>query len=344
MAKRKKVRAVLVGCGGISRAWLTPAQKIRDLEIVGLVDLHQPAAEGRKEEFGLEKAVVGTDQKQVIKETEPDAVFDCTVPEAHCQVVTTALKAGCHVLGEKPMADSMANARKMVKAAEEAGRIYAVIQNRRYCPPPRRLRSFLESGAIGEITTVDCDFYIGAHFGGFREVMEHVLLLDMAIHTFDMGRFVSAADPVSVYCKEWNPKGSWYQHGASAVCVFEMTGGIIYTYRGSWCAEGVNTTWESSWRIIGTKGGVTWDGADGFRAEQVTGTDGFFTPKKEVKVPQRAPKEKQNGHEGLLREFVRCVQSGDTPETICTDNIKSLAMVFGAVESAKKGKEIAIKL
>ena len=67
----------------------------------------------------------------------------------------------------------------------------------------------------------------------------------MAIHTFDMARFISGADPVAVYCKEWNPSGSWYDHDASAIAIFEMTGGIVYTYRGSWCAEGLNTTWES---------------------------------------------------------------------------------------------------
>jgi predicted dehydrogenase len=76
---------------------------------------------------------------------------------------------------------------------------------------------------------VNADFYIGAHFGGFRDQMQHVLLLDMAIHSFDQARMVMQADPVSVYCREWNPKGSWYQHGASVVAVFEMTGGIVYT-------------------------------------------------------------------------------------------------------------------
>src|SRR6266581_2652143 len=72
---------------------------------------------------------------------------------------------------------------------------------------------------------------IGAHFEGFRQHMRHVLLLDMAIHTFDAARLLTGADPVSVYCKEWNPVGSWYDHDASAVAFFEMTNGIVYTYR-----------------------------------------------------------------------------------------------------------------
>ena len=62
-----------------------------------------------------------------------------------------------------------------------------------------------QAGTLGPLTTLHSDFYIGAHFGGFREQMRHVLLLDMAIHTFDAARLLSGADPVAVYCQEWNP-------------------------------------------------------------------------------------------------------------------------------------------
>lgn len=340
----EKIRAVLVGCGGMSRRWLEVAKGIPDLEMVGLVDIRVEAARKRAEEFGLQDAVISDDMKHTLEQTSPDVAFDCTVPEAHVHVTLEALRHGCHVLGEKPLADSMENARKAVAAAEEAGKIYAVIQNRRYDPRIRRLRSFLESGKIGPITTVDSDFYIGAHFGGFRDHMEHVLLLDMAIHTFDAARFITGADPVSVYCKEWNPSGSWYDYDASAVAVFEMTGGIVYTYRGSWCAEGLNTTWESDWRVIGQEGSVKWDGGDNFQAQVVAETGGFFSKWQDAKIPPHDPRGKAGGHEGLIREFVQCVQTGDIPETICTDNIKSLAMVFGAIESAKLGRPVEIKL
>jgi len=338
----EKIKVVLVGCGGMSRRWLEVAKGIRNLEIVGLVDIREEAARKRAEEFGLQDAVISDDMKHTLHQTSPDVVFDCTVPEAHVHVTLEALRHGCHVLGEKPMADSMENARKAVAAAEEAGKIYAVIQNRRYDPQIRRLRSFLESSEIGPITTVNSDFYIGAHFGGFRDHMKHVLLLDMAIHTFDAARFITGADPVSVYCKEWNPSGSWYDHDASAVAIFEMTGGIVYIYRGSWCAEGMNTTWESDWRVIGEKGSVKWDGGDNFQAQVVTETGGFFSKWQDAEIPSHDPRGKVGGHEGLIREFVQCVQTGGIPETICTDNIKSLAMVFGAIESAELEESVII--
>ncbi len=338
-----EIKAVLTGCGGMSGAWLNAVKEIPDVRMVGFVDINEEAARKRREEYGWSDAITGTDLQAVLNRVNPDVVFDVTIPEAHTQVTLTALEHGCHVMGEKPMADSMENARKVVAKAQETGKLYAVIQNRRYDPSIRRMRAFLQSGALGDVTTVNCDFYIGAHFGGFRDRMEHVLLLDMAIHTFDQARFLTGADPVSVYCREWNPKGSWYDHDASAVAVFEMTGGLVYTYRGSWCAEGLNTSWECDWRMIGETGSAKWNGGGEFRAQAVNQSEGFMSQLNDVEVPENDPGAKVGGHNGLIREFIECVRHGGVPETVCTDNIKSLAMVFGAIESAEKGCEVKIE-
>jgi predicted dehydrogenase len=340
MAETLKV--VLAGCGGMSAAWLKAANEIPGLSIVGLVDINETAAQKRRDDFDLRDAITDTDLNKVLDHTNPDIVFDCTVPEAHISVTLAALSHGCHVLGEKPLADSMDNARKMVEAAKKAKRLYAVIQNRRYLPSARRVKHFLSSAALGSITTVDCDFYIGAHFGGFRDHMKHVLLLDMAIHTFDAARFLTGADPVAVYCKEWNPAGSWYDHDASAIAIFELTDGIVYTYRGSWCSEGLNTTWECDWRFVGDQGSAKWDGGDGFQAQAVASTGSFFSKHTDLVLPGVDTTGKVDGHAGLIREFVHCVRTGTTPETICTDNIKSLSMVFGAIQSAETGRRVEL--
>ncbi|MBN1249865.1 MAG: Gfo/Idh/MocA family oxidoreductase [Anaerolineae bacterium] len=344
-----ELSAVLVGCGGISRAWLKTIVQLDDVRLVAAVDLDEDAARNRVAEFELAGTEVATDLEAVLGKLKPDIVFDCTVPTAHHPVTLTALQHGCHVLGEKPLADSLVHAREMVAAAEVAGRIYAVMQNRRYDPNIRRLKAFLDTGVLGRLTTVNSDFFIGAHFGGFRDHMAHVLLIDMAIHTFDAARFLMTTDgrpaeALAVYCKEWNPPGSWYDHDASAVAIFEMNEEIVYTYRGSWCSEGLNTTWESRWHIIGERGSVTWDGADGFQAEVVVEPGGFFSKWQAVDVPALAGPTKSGGHDGAIREFVRCVRSGAVPETVSSDNIKSLAMVFGAVASAESGAREGIVL
>ncbi len=338
----ESLRAVLVGCGGMSAAWLRAAKEIPGLELVGLVDVREEAARQRAEEFELAGARLDTDLTRTLEQLRPDAVFDCTVPEAHHSVTLEALRFGCHVLGEKPLADSMEHAREAVQAAHEAGRIYAVIQNRRYDPRIRRLRRLVASGGVGALTQANSDFYIGAHFGGFRDRMEHVLLLDMAIHTFDMARLITGADPVSVYCREWNPGGSWYDHDASAIAIFEMTGGLIYTYRGSWCAEGLNTSWEADWRLVGERGSITWDGRETIRAQAVSETGGFHSTLTDLPVPDPESADRHGGHGGLIREFVECVRTGATPETVCSDNIKSLAMVFAAIESSRRNAPVPV--
>ena len=340
----ERVRAVLVGCGGMSRRWTEVSKAHAQLDLIGFVDMDEAAARARAADYGARDAVIGTDLARILDEVRPDAVFDCTVPEAHTQITVTALERGCHVLGEKPLADSMDNARRSVAAARAADKIYAVIQNRRYDANIRRLARTLRSGAIGPLTTLNSDFYIGAHFGGFRDRMPHVLLLDMAIHTFDAARLLLAADPVAVYCREWNPAGSWYDQDAAAIAVFEMSSGVVYTYRGSWCAEGLNTTWEADWRIIGQQGSITWDGADGFRAETIAATGEFRSQMQDLALAPARSEDRIGAHEGIIHEFVDCLQHGGTPETVCTDNIKSLAMVFGAIESAKSGRRIEIEV
>jgi predicted dehydrogenase len=337
------LKAVLVGCGAMSRAWVETSKTIPNFQLVGFVDIQESAAQRRSDEYGGQ-AAVGTDLKSILDQTQPDIVFDCTIPEAHMNVTLTALRHGCHVLGEKPLADSMDNARRMVDAAKEAGKLYAVVQNRRYDWNIRRLKRLIENGTLGDLTTLNSDFYIGAHFGGFRDHMKHVLLLDMAIHTFDAARFLSGADPVSVYCKEWNPAGSWYDQDASAVAIFEMSSGLVYTYRGSWCADGLITTWESDWRIIGQKGTVRWSGDERMNAQVVAADGGFISTYADVDIPTDPQTHKVDGHKGLIADFVECVRSSRIPETVCTDNIKSLAMVFGAIESAETGKVVDIRI
>lgn len=337
------MNAVLVGCGSISQAWLKALSVIKDVTLVGLVDLDESLAKARAEQFKLDLQT-SSSLADMLAELKPDLVFDCTVPQAHFEVTLTALAAGCHVFGEKPMADSFAEAKQMIAAAKKAERVYAVMQNRRYDPNIQALKTFLNTAVLGDITTIAADFFIGARFGGFRDHMQHILIKDMAIHTFDAARFLVNANPVAVYCHEWNPTASWYDQDASAIAIFEMSGGLVFNYRGSWCAEGLRTTWESEWRIIGTKGSVSWDGAQGFKAEIIEDASGFTSTYESIDVPLVQNDNFESGHQGAIRAFVNALLAGKKPETICTDNLNSLAMVLGAVESSEAKQRIDIKL
>lgn len=331
-------RVVVVGAGGISGAWFPPL-KAEGLDIVGVVDLSEERAKAQLAKHGLQ-AEVSSDLARTLRRTRPDFVVDLTVPDAHCKVTCTALRAGCHVIGEKPMAASMAEARRMVKASEESGKLYMVSQSRRYVPRHRGLRAALTAGRIGDLTTVNCDFYLGCHFGGFRDEMESPLILDMAIHHFDLARMMTGASPVAVYAKEFNPKGSWYRGDVAASCIFEMSDGIVFTYRGSWCAEGLHTSWHGDWRFVGTRGTVCYERDQTPRGAVVAGDTGFNRPLECFEVPDVA--EGGQGQHGALQELLAYLREGVPPQGECHDNIQSLAMVFGAMASARKGRRVAI--
>lgn len=341
------LKAVLCGCGAMAHGWMRALAMQPDLArsvtIAGLVDLDIAVARSLAEAFGLSDVEIGNDLEAVLEKTNADILFDVVIPAARQPVVAAGLKHGCHVLSEKPMAASLDEARQLVRLAEEAGRIHAVVQNRRFISGVRRMRRFVESGAIGDLSGIHCDFFLAPHFGGFREAMDNVLLLDMAIHTFDAARFVSGRQPQSVYCVETNPAGSWYAHGASANAVFRFSDEVIFTYRGSWCAEGRRTSWESSWRLVGSKGMLTWDGEESFDATVAGDEPGLLRGHRTVDVPDAPHEQETHGHASVIAGFLESIGSGRPPETAGFDNIKSLAMVFGAIESAKTGQPVAIQ-
>ncbi len=337
----KKHKALLVGAGGMGKAWGKNLLAHSDrVDLAGWVDIREGAAATAAEELNAPDVHADTDLARAIAVVKPDFVVDVTIPEAHHDVTLAALAAGIPVLGEKPMADSMEAAREMVAASERANTLYMVSQSRRYDARLHTFRRLIE-GRVGALGILNSDFYIGAHFGGFRDEMDHVLLLDMAIHTFDAARYLSGADPVSVYCEEFNPSWSWYKGASSATALFEMTGGLRYVYNGSWCAEGRQTSWECEWRAAGPNGTATWDGVQSAPvADIVTERKGFHSPVEAV--TEEAEKDVPGGIAGSLRDFLHALETGETPMGECHDNIKSLAMVFAAIESAQTGKRVAV--
>ncbi len=330
-------KAIVVGAGGISGAWFPPLAA-HQVTVVAVVDLNLANAEKAIERFELSEAEAFDDLDAALAGVPADFVVDLTVPVAHGEVTCKALNAGLDVLGEKPMANSIADAQKMVAASRLNGRMYMCSQSRRYDPKHVCLRE--QVNELGELTTINCDFYLGAHFDGFRAAMDHVLLLDMAIHHFDMARMISGCEPLSVYTHEFNPKGSWYNHGASALCIFEMTNGVVFTYSGSWCSEGLHTSWNGDWRFVGTRGSVNYVRNEISKSVPPADAEAFI---REVEPePIQAKALEYNGQSGALAEFLDSLENSSTPQGLGEDNIHSLAMVFAAVESAKRGEKVMI--
>lgn len=332
---------LIVGAGGISNVWLRNCKQL-DIEVRGVVDLDLQRARAQIEKYEL-NAFAETELSKALEKADADFVADLTVPDAHCTVTCAALEAGCHVVSEKPMANSMDEARRMVATAETTGKLYMVGQSRRWIPNHEAIRRFLAGETLGPLTTANCDFYIGAHFGGFRAAMESPLILDMAIHQFDLARMMTGKDPVAVYCHEFNPAGSWYAGDAAATAIFEMTDGVVFTFRGSWCAEGFQTSWNGTWDFHCRFGGVHYENNAPPTAVKVVSEEGFRRERQEILVPPvELPEPKEHG--GSLVEMLRFLETGRTPQTECHDNIKSLAMVFAAMQSARTKQRVEINV
>jgi predicted dehydrogenase len=320
------LRVVVVGAGGMGRAWLRTVEESPLVELAGIVDLDLEAARAAAAWLGRPDLPVGAGTARLASDVGAQAVINVTVPAAHHPVTTEALAAGLPVLGEKPVASTVAQGLSLAAAAELHGQLFMVSQSRRYNRQLFEAKRL--SASLGRVGIVSAEFFKAPHFGGFRDAMDHPLLLDMAIHQFDMARFLLDADPVSVFCQEYNPSWSWYRGDAGATAVFEMSGGERFVFTGSWCSPGQETSWNASWRISGESGTVLWDGDN----EPVTSLapDGGSSddPGQEIA--------------GSLRDFVAAVRTGSIPMGRVHQNIMSLAMVEAAILSAATGSRVSL--
>jgi predicted dehydrogenase len=208
-----------------------------------------------------------------------------------------------------------------------------VAQNYRYHAPVQTLYHTLhrsaEQGGFGAIGAVKVDFFKGPHFGGFREEMPYPLIIDMAIHHFDLMRFFLGRDPVALYGRSWNPAWSWFKGDASAAVTLDFGGDVVVSYNASWCSQGQATPWNANWRFECAEGVVA------LTDDQVTTqrVDGEL-----VLVPPMEPQRLAQAY--LLHEFYEAVTLGKPPVTTCQDNIKSLAIVFDVIQSFVSGAAV----
>lgn len=323
------VRIIQVGAGGMGRAWLGTIGRSPDAELVGLVDIAPGAAEAAIEATGTAPVPTATSLPDLLGRVEADAVVNVTIPEAHAEVSITALLAGLPVLCEKPAADTTAAALSMAAAAEVSGRLMMISQSRRYYGHVVALRQLITR--IGGAGFVECSFFKAPHFGGFRDRMAYPLLIDMAIHQFDLARLLIGSEPVSIFCESFNPPWSWYAGDAAAQVSTIFTDGSRFAYTGSWCSPGLETSWNGDWRISGADGTARWDGD---RVPTAETAEGEPIP---VSSPELPPE-----INGSLAEFIAALRGGSVPDGEVHSNIMSLLMVEAAVRSAQNGRRVEL--
>lgn len=317
-------QVVLVGAGAMGRAWMDTVARRPDLRVGAVVDLSVASAQQAARERGWDVPCVATVEQALATGDRPDLLLNVTVPDAHRAVSEAALRAGVPVLSEKPVTPRVADALALAAISEQCGTLLATSQSRRHSPGLRAFRDAV--AAYGGAAQLDAAFFQNPRFGGFRDEMESPLLVDMAIHTFDQARFVLGSEPESVFCDEFSPPWSWYRGGAAAHAVFRFEDGARFGYSGSWCADGLTTSWNGAWRASAAGGSVEWDGETSVRAQDGDGP-----------VRMRQPADEPEGLDAALAEFLDALEGGPAPSGEIRSNIWSLAMVEAAVASARSG-------
>jgi len=326
------LRLIQVGIGAFGWSWARIVKESKYWDAVAYVDLDEEKLRKASVTYNMAKSRCYTSLDEALNEIEADAVLVVVPPAAHEEVAIKVLKAGLHVLVEKPLADDMEKAKRMVAEAKKRNLKLMVSQNYRFSRGARTVRKLLEEGRAGNPNYAVINFHKAPRFGGFREKMPHPLLVDMAIHHFDLMRYILNADPKSLYTETWRPSWSWFEGDPCAVVILNMERDIRVIYIGSWVSLGWETTWDGDWRIECSSGGIRWD----------------ETVKLNLKGSKRIVKEELismplEDRAYSLYEFAEAIIQDRKPETSGEDNLKSLAMVFAALDSAKSGKQVLIR-
>lgn len=150
--KESKVKVGIIGCGGIARAKHLPAiAGIEDTEMVAFCDIIKKRAQKAAKKYGIKQASVFDDYKKLLAEKSIDVVHVLTPNDSHAPITIDALKAGKHVMCEKPMAKTAAGARQMVEAAEKTGKKLTIGYQNRYRSDSQYLYKTCRQEELGEI-------------------------------------------------------------------------------------------------------------------------------------------------------------------------------------------------
>lgn len=283
----EKIKVGIIGCGGIANGKHMPSvKKLENVEMVAFCDIVKERAEKAKADFGTQDAAVYTDYKDLLKDPSITAVHVCTPNRSHSFITVDALHAGKHVICEKPMAINSAEAKKMLDAAKETGRILTIGYQNRYRQDSQFLKRACDNEDLGEI------YYARAlalrrravpTWGVFLNEYEQGggPLIDIGTHALDltlwmMNNYKPKMVVGSVFKKLGDQKetgnawGDWdpekYTVEDSAFGYIVMENGATIVLESSW-ALNILDFQEASTVLCGTKAGA--DMKDGVRINGV---------------------------------------------------------------------------
>lgn len=273
-----KLRIGIVGTGGIcNNKHLPSLAKLTDkAEVVALCDIMEEKAIETAARHNLPEAKIYTDYKELLKDEQIDVIHVCTPNVAHCEITVDAFAAGKHVLCEKPMAATTADAEKMMAAWKQSGKKFTVGYQNRFRHTVQVLKKACDAGELGDIYYGEANAIRRKQvptWGVFPDKSKQGggPLLDIGTHALDitlwcMNNYEVDSVSGSVFHKlghlpeaaEGNTYGAWdtetFEVEDSAMGFIKFKNGALINLRSSWALNYLDAR-EASTTLCGTKEG-----------------------------------------------------------------------------------------
>lgn len=324
----------LIGCGNISRKHLA-AYARAGYRVLALCDLDFRLAEARRADF-FPDAQTLTDYRELLARADIEIVDIATHVDVRPRLVADALRAGKHVLSQKPFVRDLDEGERLIALAAEQGRVLAVNQNGRWAPHFAYLLSAARQGLLGRISTADFAVYwphdLDVQADPVFSRMEDLILYDFGIHWFDVvaqlfaehGQAHSVFASVSRRADQVIPVPTQ----AQVVIGYENASATLLLRGSSRLVE------EGSYRVDGT------DGVLVHRGLSLGGDEVRLVTSASDRVETLTGDWWDNGMHGAMSELMRAIEEGREPTNRASESLPGLALCFAAIASSRSGAPV----
>jgi predicted dehydrogenase len=340
----KKVRVGIIGCGAIAqRLHIPDYASCPQAEIVAFCDLDKSRASDMAAQYAPEAAVYA-DYKDLLKNKNIDAVSVCSPNRFHGVVTIAALKAGKHVLVEKPMAMSLAEAKSMVAAAKKAKKLLMVNQSQRKYAAHVKAKEVMDSGIMGKVLHVTAMFgHEGPEFWSptgkwffNKKEARFGAMADLGVHKADLIRFLTGKEIVEINAFYATLEKKRADVEDNFVSSFKFADGTVGTLAASWTAKGGGANYTILHCANGTLEVCLHPGKP-----LVANLE---NPKCQINFDLPNPPTNYDGSWGLDvgGSFVRAVLGEEVPFCTGEEGLKSLAVILAAEKAADTKRTVKV--
>jgi predicted dehydrogenase len=329
--KRFRPGIALIGCGGITK-WHLTAYRNAEYNVVALCDVVRARAEERREQFYADAFVTDSVQ-QVLDRDDVEVVDISTHPPERAPLIEAALRAGKHVLSQKPFVIDLDLGEQLADLADEMGVRLAVNQNARWAPHFSYIREAVRAGLLGTIDAIHCDVHWDHSWvkGTVFESIRHLILYDFGIHWFDFVTNIMHNAPVRrVYASMARSATQTIAPPllAQAIVEFEATQATLI-FDGFTRFDRLDRTF-----VVGNHGAIRSTGpTTEHQRVELTTVEGISRPRlKGAWFP--------DGFHGTMAELLSAIVEKREPTNSARNNLASLALCFAAVASAERNEPV----